>query len=64
MPTYLVRIIETHDFVGVFFADNIRQLIIIVDECTEPDECEYTRMTRRHHVDKPGDTDPHSDPPG
>jgi hypothetical protein len=44
MPTYLVRIIETRDLVGVFSADNIHQLIIIVDECTEPDECEYTRM--------------------
>ncbi|WP_441242505.1 hypothetical protein [Tardiphaga sp. 768_D3_N2_1] len=44
MPTYLVRIIETHDLVGVFSADNIVQLIDIVDECTEPDECEYTRM--------------------
>ncbi|KZD20349.1 hypothetical protein A4A58_19100 [Tardiphaga robiniae] len=44
MPTYLVRIIETRDLVGVFSADNIVQLIDIVDECTEPDECEYTRM--------------------
>jgi hypothetical protein len=37
MPTYLVRIIETHDLVGVFSADNIVQLIDIVDECTDPD---------------------------
>jgi hypothetical protein len=44
MPTYLVRIIETHDLVGVFSVDNIRQLIMIVDECTEPDACEYTRL--------------------
>jgi hypothetical protein len=27
MPTYLVRIIETHDLVGIFSADNILQLI-------------------------------------
>lgn len=44
MPAYLVRIIDTHDLVGVFSADNIDQLIILIDECTEPDACEYTRM--------------------
>lgn len=44
MPTYLVRIIETHDLVGIFSVDNIHQLIVIVDECTEPDGCEYARM--------------------
>ncbi|MGM4893096.1 hypothetical protein [Tardiphaga sp. 839_C3_N1_4] len=37
MPTYLVRIIETRDLVGVFSADNIVQLIDIVDEWTDPD---------------------------
>ncbi|WNV08900.1 hypothetical protein [Tardiphaga sp. 709] len=45
MPTYLVRIIETRDLVGVFSADNILQLIIIVNECTEPDDCEYARLS-------------------
>jgi hypothetical protein len=46
MPTYRVRIIETHDLVGIFTADNILQLIVIVivDECSEPDDCEYTRL--------------------
>jgi hypothetical protein len=27
MPTYLVRIIETRDLVGIFSADNVLQLI-------------------------------------
>jgi hypothetical protein len=45
MPTYLVRIIETHDLVGIFSADNIVQLADIVDECTEPDDCEYARLS-------------------
>jgi hypothetical protein len=34
-----------HDFVGIFSADNIVQLIDIVDECTEPDDCEYASLS-------------------
>ena len=44
MPAYLVRIIETRDLVGIFFVENIHQLIVTVDECTEPDGCEYARL--------------------
>jgi hypothetical protein len=44
MPTYLVRIIASRDLVGVFSADSIIQLIDIIDECTEPDACEYARL--------------------
>lgn len=44
MPAYLVRLIETHDFVGIYSVDTILQLIVIVDECTDPGACEYTRL--------------------
>jgi hypothetical protein len=36
MPTYLVRIIDTHDIVGVFSAYNIVQLIDIVTNAPSP----------------------------
>eukprot|EP01035_Chromulina_nebulosa_P011591 gene11591-15483_t len=45
MPTFLVRIIETRDLVGIFSADSVEQLILTVDECTEPDSCEYARLS-------------------
>jgi hypothetical protein len=44
MPTYLVRIIESRDLVGIFSADSIHELIVVIDECTEADACEYVRL--------------------
>lgn len=45
MPAYLVRIIDTHDLVGIYYVETILQLIVIIDECTDPGACEYTRLT-------------------
>jgi hypothetical protein len=36
MPAYLVRIIDTHDIVGFFCADKMDELLVAIDECTEP----------------------------
>jgi hypothetical protein len=44
MPTFLFRLIDTHDLVGIFVAQNIGRLADLVDECTEPDDCEFLRM--------------------
>lgn len=44
MPAYLVRLIETHDLVGIYSVETILQLIIIIDECTDPGACEYARL--------------------
>jgi hypothetical protein len=44
MPTYLVRLIDNHDLVGVFVANDLEQLALIVDECTDPGACEFQRM--------------------
>ncbi len=44
MPTYLVRTIEGHDLVGVFVAPNTFALAQLVDECTDPGDCEYQRI--------------------
>jgi hypothetical protein len=35
MPAYLVRIINTRDIVGFFFADDLDDLLTTIDECTE-----------------------------
>jgi hypothetical protein len=44
MPTYLVRLIEGHDLVGIFVAPSVLALAMLVDECTDPGGCEYQRM--------------------
>lgn len=44
MPAYFVRIIDTHDLVGFFFARDLEELAIIIDEATDPDVCEYVRI--------------------
>jgi hypothetical protein len=48
MPAYLVRTIDDHDIVGFFVADEMDDLLIAVDECTEPEDCEapMPRMSR------------------
>ncbi|PPQ16349.1 hypothetical protein CV770_26765 [Bradyrhizobium sp. AC87j1] len=42
--TYLVRIIETRDFVGIFVADDEDDLAFIMDECTDAPGCEYVEL--------------------
>jgi hypothetical protein len=44
MPIYLVRTIDEHDLVGIFVAPNLLALAMLVDECTDPGDCEYQRM--------------------
>ena len=34
MPAYLVRTIDEHDLVGFFYAEEMDDLIVAVDECT------------------------------
>jgi hypothetical protein len=41
MPTYLVRLMDNLDLVGIFVARNVKDLAIAVDECTDPWDCEY-----------------------
>lgn len=44
MPAYFVRIMDTHDLVGFFFANGLEELAIIIDEATDPVDCEYIRI--------------------
>ncbi len=41
MAAYLVRTIEEHDLVGVFYAPNTYSLAFMIDEVLDPDDCEY-----------------------
>lgn len=41
MVGFLVRLIVNKDLVGLFFARTLVELMILIDECTEPEECEY-----------------------
>lgn len=42
MPIYLVRTIDEHDLVGIFVAPNVLALALLVDECVDPGDCEYS----------------------
>jgi hypothetical protein len=44
MPAFLVRVIDTRDLVGFFFANGLEELAIIIDEAIDPDDCEYIRI--------------------
>jgi hypothetical protein len=44
LPAYLVRFVDDHDLVGIFFPNSIGQLCDLVDECCDIDECEYTEL--------------------
>jgi hypothetical protein len=44
MPAYLVRTIDEHDLVGFFYAEEMHDLIIAVDECLDPGDCEYSEL--------------------
>jgi len=41
MPAYLVRTIDEHDLVGVFYAPDTYSLAFMIDEVLDPDDCEY-----------------------
>lgn len=45
MPAYLVRLIDTRDLVGFYFAEEAADLITIIDECTEVADCETSSRT-------------------
>ena len=44
MPAYLVSLIDTRDLVGFYFADEAADLVTIIDEGTEPADCEYAKL--------------------
>ncbi|KRR06820.1 hypothetical protein [Bradyrhizobium valentinum] len=44
MPAYLVRLIDTRDLVGFYFAAEPDALVTIIDECTEAADCEYAEL--------------------
>jgi hypothetical protein len=44
MPAYLVRLIKNRDIVGFFAADDLDDLVIAVDECTDVAACEYVEL--------------------
>lgn len=44
MPAFLVRTKDTCDLVGFFSADDEDDLIDLVDECTEPEYCQYLEL--------------------
>ena len=44
MPAYLVRLIKNRDIVGIFTADDFDDLLIVADECTDVDGCEYVEL--------------------
>ncbi len=44
MPAYLVRLIKNRDVVGFFAAEDLDDLVVAVDECTDVAACEYVEM--------------------
>lgn len=44
MPAYLVRMIGSRDLVGFYYAEEPDDLLMIIDEITDPDACEYTEL--------------------
>lgn len=46
MVGFLVRLIVNKDLVGLFFARTLTELMVLIDECTEPEACEYIVLPR------------------
>lgn len=44
MQAYLVRLADTRDLVGFFVAEDVDELEVIVDECTDVPDCEYLEL--------------------
>jgi hypothetical protein len=47
MPAYLVRTTEDHDLVGFFVAEEVDELIDLIDEGTDLGVCEYLELASR-----------------
>lgn len=41
---YLVRTKEGREIVGLFAAPTIKELFWVIDECTNPNDCEYIKI--------------------
>lgn len=55
MAIYLVRMQKNKEIVGIFVGANPDDLADLVDECTDPHECEYITLGRGGiHWPKPG----------
>lgn len=46
MIVALVRVRECNEFVGIFWARNLFELLEAVDECCDPAGCEFASLTR------------------
>lgn len=44
MSCFLVRVIDTHEAVGIFSADDLAGLIYHIDEITDARECEFAEL--------------------
>ena len=44
MGAYVVRLVENKDLVGIFIAESVQQLILLIDEAEDPDVCEYASL--------------------
>jgi hypothetical protein len=44
MTTYVVRVEESKEFVGIYAASNEPELFWLVDQLTDPYICEYARL--------------------
>jgi hypothetical protein len=44
MATYLVRLQESNELVGIFWAENLFDLAFCIDEATDPYSCEYKKL--------------------
>ncbi len=44
MNCYLVRVVGSRDLVGIFFAWDIVELVMLIDECLDPSICEFTEL--------------------
>jgi hypothetical protein len=44
MPAFLVRTTDTNDLVGFYSAEDVDELIELVDDCTDVEACEYLEL--------------------
>ena len=55
MKVYIVRIIESHEPVGVFQANSLYELSILVDAAIRPNDCEYAVLPKGTGMSLEGD---------
>ena len=64
---FIVRLKANHEFVGIFWAENEKQLFWLIDECTDPSACEYAELDIAGGLYSPksgaGNTPPDDDSP-